>query len=192
MNRLVIASAVLLAFSAAPASAQMITGPEGCAGGPAEPASFALAKGVVETIIPPELADSMMQQLMGSIMAQMQQGLGNEVTDPGLRALLDRKMDSMPARLGPLLSKHLPSMRAAMACAYVREFSVQELREIGSFAESPAGKHYLSRSVAMVSDPTVIMANQAYFSDAKVYLDSLREELKTEIGEYLAKNTKQK
>jgi hypothetical protein len=170
----------------------MISGPEGCVGGSAEPASFALAKDVVETIIPPEQADTMMQQMMGSIMTQMQQALGSDVSDPGLRALLDRKMNSMPARFGPLLSKHLPSIRAAMACAYVREFSLQELREIGGFAGSPAGKHYLSRSMAMVSDPTVVMANQAYFSDAKVYFDSLRDELKSEIGEYQAKNKTQK
>lgn len=189
---LALIGAACAAFCALPASAQMITGPESCVGGPADPATFALAQGVVETIIPPEQADMMMQQMMTSLMAQMQQGFGSEVADPGLREIVDRKIQGMPERLAPLLNKHLPSIRAAMACGYVREFSSQELKEISAFAGSPAGKHYLSRSVAMISDPTVVVANQAYFNDSKVYLEALQAEMKAEVYEYFTKKKKAK
>jgi hypothetical protein len=188
-----IASALAAALVTTAASAQPATGTDACVGGPVDATAFTLAQGVVETMIPPDKADAMVQDLMRGIMNQMKQGFIKESTDKGMQEILDRQLKAFPDRLTPLVRKHMPAQKAAMACAYVREFSMSELRDISAFAQSSSGSHYLSRSTAIISDPSVAAANQAYFSEATTYLDAFRDDLVKELAAYAnAKNAARK
>jgi hypothetical protein len=75
-----------------------------------------------------------------------------------------------------------------MVQAYAREFTLDELRQIRAFADSPAGGHYLSRSTALVADPYVVAANQNYLKEATDLATSLRPELLAKVNAYLAKH----
>ncbi|HOB14898.1 MAG TPA: DUF2059 domain-containing protein [Novosphingobium sp.] len=173
-----------LALAASPAHAQVITGPQSCVGGPVDPAAFGLAIEIVHAIIPPEQSEKMMQEMMESLLSQMEKSLAPEISDPGLEAIFDRKMKSIPTRVLPVVRKHMPSIANAMACAYVRQFSVAELTEINAFSKTPAGKHYFSRSVSMIADPSVAAANQAYMADIKPIMQSFQQETMDEVIAY--------
>ena len=175
---------------AQPAAAQMINGPEDCIGAPVDRQSFATALQVVQAILPPSEADTMMKQMINAIVPQFQAGFGPELDDPGLQAILDKRMATISTVLMPVISKHIPSMSNAMACAYVREFSPAELAELLTFSKTPTGRHYLLKSTSMVGDPSVVAANQAYFADLKPAAEAFGEEVRQDVSEYRRKKKK--
>jgi len=147
---------------------------------------LALAREVIATIIPP---DRRLDVLGGAAKAMVGQLRGVDfpgASDPGLQAIVSRHLDRMPALMMPILERHAPDLVEAMARAYAREFSLDELRDIRAFAASPAGNHYLSRSTALLADPDVAAANQAYMAEIVAALPPLQEALRADILKYLA------
>lgn len=155
-----------------------------CVETPTNAEAFKLGRQVVDTIIPSDSGDAMMKQLMGSIVTQMRNGMNIETDDAGAQAILDKHLNRIPEVLGPLVARFLPRMKEATACAYTHEFSVEELREISAFAATPSGRHYLSRSTAMISDPAVAIANQAYFSELKFASKQFEAEIAADLTDY--------
>jgi len=90
---------------------------------------------------------------------------------------LDAYFDAPPAKLMPVVGKHLPAMREATAIAYCREFTLDELKQLRAFSQTPAGTHYFSKVTNLVGDPAVADANKAYFVDVKALTDTLQGEL---------------
>ena len=79
----------------------------------------------------------------------------------------------------------MPAMFEAMAIAYSNEFSMAELKDIRAFATTPSGSRYLSRSLAMATDPAVRKVNAAMIADAQKLSLTMIEELKARIAAYL-------
>jgi hypothetical protein len=146
--------------------------------------AFRLGRQIVEIMIPAESGEAMMQQMMGSLVTQMRNGMGPELDDPGAQKILDNHMKRMPEFFRPFLAKYIPLQKQAMACAYTHEFSVEELRDIASFASSPSGKRYLSRSVALMSDPAIARSNEAFFKELQEPSKKFQEELINEMSAY--------
>ena len=105
-----------------------------------------------------------------------------------MRAILDRHFASIPERLGPAISKHLPKIIEATASAYTHEFTLAELKDIHAFAQSPAGEHYLKRSAALVGDPDVATVNTAFFADVQEIQTAFQRDLITELSAYIAEH----
>lgn len=190
MRAFSMAVAVAGSLLAAPALADPANPGTQCIETPENAEAFKLANGIVEAIIPADQSDRIMRQLMSAIGQQMRTAWIGEVSDPGLQTIIDRYLDNLPKLLSPVTAKHIPDQKRAIACAYTHEFSIEELREAAAFAATPAGKHYLSRSSAVLSDPAVAASNQAYLADAKTVVDAAETELKAQVTSYLAAKKK--
>lgn len=66
----------------------------------------------------------------------------------------------------PKVRERLPNVFEAYAQVYAREFSAEELRQMIAFAETPAGRHYLSRRMALETDPAVLIQEEGIQNDA--------------------------
>ena len=155
-----------------------------------DPARLALGRQVIAIMYPPERRDAMMSEMVSALMAQIRSGttLPPMFADPGLKAIMDRAFASMPERLMPVISRHLPRMHEAIATAYAREFSQAELSEIVAFARTPAGQRYFQRSGGLLSDRDVAAANTAYLGEAQQLNQQFSAQVRQEVTEYLAKH----
>lgn len=156
----------------------------------ADPARLALGRQVIAIMYPPERRDAMMNEMVTALMAQIRGGtqLPPMFSDPGLKGIMDRAFASMPARLAPVISRHLPRMHEAIAAAYAREFSAAELSEIVAFGRTAAGRRYFQRSGALLGDRDVAAANTAYLGEAQQLNQQFSASVRQEVSEYLSKH----
>lgn len=152
----------------------------------AEAAELAEARAIIEIMYPSAERQKTFDKLMTDISAQFRQSVPPDtLTDPGLNAIVHEFLDSSMRRVRPVLHKHLPDTMAAMAVAYTNEFSLAELKDIHAFAQTPSGRRYLSRSVAIISDPAVAKVNSAMMTELFELNTAMRAELRDEILAYL-------
>lgn len=183
--------AVVLALSlcaASPALAEPVNPGTKCIETPANAEGFALARDIVEVVIPANSAEAMMHQMMSSIGQQMQGSMPGIFDDPAIKAIVDRRFAEIPDRMMPAVRRFLPLQKAAMACAYTHTFSLTELREVRSFATTPAGNRFLSMSASLMSDPAIAEANQAFFRDVKPIQDQMLKDVVDDMMAHFAKN----
>lgn len=181
--------AVILALSlcaATPAWAEPVNPGAKCIETPANAEGFALAREIVEAVIPADSAEAMMHQTMSAVGKQMKGALADKIDDPAITAILDRRIAELPDRMAPAIRRFMPIQKAAMACAYTHTFSLAELREIRAFAATPAGNRYLSQSAALLSDPAVAEANEAFFRDTRPLQDQMIKDVVDDIRAYYA------
>ena len=187
-----LAPLALLALAPTPALAEVVPANFSCIDTAADPAKFELARGIVNASVPDDQTDQMMRQLLGSVLQMMDSSREFPIDDPEVRAIYDRRMKELPDRLMPILNKHLPQIYGAVACAYVREFSLAELTEINAFARTPAGRHFLSQSPKLMTDPDVQKAFQVYMVDVQQMARGFGQEIAMEISDLLAKRKAKK
>ena len=127
-----------------------------------------------------------MDDLMANMLKQFRAGVPlDSFTDAGLRKIFDDYFDSIPALLRPTVQAFLPKQMQAVANAYERMFTVEELRDVKAFATSASGRAYLQRSMEVMSDPEVAAANSAYFKDVSALSVTASGDLKAKVTEYL-------
>lgn len=177
-------SATALVLSAPLLSAPANPGTQ-CVETEANAEAFKLGRQIVETILPADSSEAMMQQMMTAIGSQMRNAMKPSVDDPGAQEILDKHIKRIPEFLTPYIARYLPLQKQAMACAYTHEFSLEELRDIANFASSPSGKRYLSRSMAIISDPAVAKSNEVFFKETQVAMEQFQEEMISELMTYL-------
>lgn len=153
-----------------------------------DPQALDDARAIIATIIPPDKQAETFGSVVATIMAQMRANASRQALDPGLKQVIDRFLDTLPDRLAPVTQRHAPQIVEAMAHAYTREFSGEELKELRAFAATPVGRHYLSRSAALIADPDVAAANAAYSRDAMELAAAMRPELIAAVNGYLAEH----
>lgn len=150
-----------------------------------DPQALDDARVIIATIVPPERQAETFGTIVNTIMTQMRANATRRAIDPGLKAVIDEFLDTIPERLTPVTERHLPKLLDAMARAYTREFTPAELAEIRTFAGTPVGTHYLSRSAMLMADPEVAEANGAYARDAMEVAATLRPELLAKVNAYI-------
>lgn len=151
-----------------------------------DPAELAEATAIIEIMFPLEEREATFKSLIGDVMGQfMQASTLPEIDDPGLKGIFQDYLAALPDRLMPVVQTHLPRILDATAISYTREFSLEELRDIHAFALTPAGKHYLSRSSALLGDPAVAAANTAYMVDIQAYAQESKGELIQALTAYV-------
>ena len=151
-----------------------------------EAARLAEANAIIAIMFPPAERQKTFDKMMNDFAAPFRQSLPRAASaDPGLKAIMNEFIDHALERQKPVLQKHLPRMFAAMAEAYTHEFSLGELKDVHAFAQSPAGRHYLSRSTAMIGDPAVAKVNAALVADAQQLTMEMVTEFKAKFLAYL-------
>lgn len=172
---------------ASPAFAQPVNPGGQCIETPDNAEAFVLARGIAEAVLPADTAEASMRNVMAAIGTQMRNAMGDELKDPALLELFDKRLDELPDRLMPVTRKFIPLQKAAMACAYTHEYSLAELREIKAFAMTPTGSHYLSSNIKLISDPAVAQANEGYFRDVQAVQQAFVADLQADVVAYTAK-----
>jgi hypothetical protein len=162
-----------------------------------DPATFAAADTLIETIMPKEgrkeLIDSMVRPMIKNISdgilnnPEMQASLPE---DPELINILNRFIEKQSELAIIGLDKDLPNMLTAMKRAYARQFSVKELQDAQAFFATPSGKAYMIKATGIMADPDVAKWQRDYMTNSmqetniqlKVFLD--------QISTYLAEKNK--
>ncbi|KEO91334.1 hypothetical protein EH31_01330 [Erythrobacter longus] len=151
---------------------------------------LAEAMAIMEVVFPPDTreqamidtATTMGNQMAGSFMT------GPIFEEPGIKAIMDDFLASLPEVMRPMIVKHLPSMIKSTAIAYTREFTLSELQDIRAFATTPSGQRYFSSAQGLLADPAVAAANEAFFSDVNAAQQVEVEKIQAKVVDYLQKN----
>jgi len=154
-------------------------------------AELAEARAIVAVIYPPAERDAMMRTMLEQFAGQLKQSVPLDIAafgDPGLSAIVEKFQDNVVGLVMPTVQAHLPKIIEATAVAYTHEFDLAELRDIHAFAETPAGRRYLSRQTALVGDPAVAEVNTAYLRDIQLLAAAKQAEFREELLAYFAKH----
>ncbi|MGQ7829005.1 DUF2059 domain-containing protein [Altererythrobacter sp. Z27] len=149
------------------------------------------SRAIVQAVVPASERTANLQRVMKVIGSQMMQAGLFDTNDPGMSRLFDDFMAYLPEQLSPMIDGFGDDMAHAMAQAYVREFSANELKQIRKFAETPAGKHYLGASMKMLEDPAVAAANQRFLASLQTEFDPIMIEWDRRIRQYRAARPEQ-
>lgn len=186
----ILGAAVLLTVGGAlPCAAQEATVPAAARAPDPDPARLTLAREVIALAFPPERRRAMLVQISDTMMAQMRDGIlrsaGTQL-DAELQAILDRYMERVRTISNQINGDGAPETFEAMARAYARVFSRDELVQIRAFLATPAGAHYLQGSLDILGDPDVAEANRAQMARAFAAMEPLMTELRRDVEAYVA------
>ena len=188
MRKLFAASAlVVVGINGAPCLAQSTA----VTAAQAEPANLELAQQVVDLAFPPDRRHALLSQMGTTLEAQMrsaQRAVVGGTSDAGEEQIIQRFLDRAHAELDRSISDGAPTLFGALARAYARMFTREELTEIRAFVSTSAGSKYLQRSGDLLTDPDVAQANSAFMTRALSSIGPLEAELRRELTEYRAHN----
>ena len=139
----------------------------------AQPAKIELARLFVELTMPADQFIAVMRASAKMVAAADFDDSGDEAA----KTAADRQVDELIAAAEPKVRQWLPNIFEAYASAYAREFSAQELAQMVAFAESPAGRHYLSGSDFLDGDPGVAAANEALKKELTAVIENTAKEM---------------
>lgn len=148
------------------------------------------ARVIMDVMFPPETRDQMMLDLVGAITSQFGSATmkGPIFEEPGIKAIMDEFIAGLPGAMQPMLADHMPKIVEATAIAYTREFTLDELRDIRAFANSPSGARYLSSVQALINDPAVAAVNQELFAQAGDLQNAQSAIVQEKVKAYLIAN----
>lgn len=150
------------------------------------PENLEVARSIVSISFPPERRQEMMDKVMGAVLQQMRAGMNlDSITDPGLRKILSDYLTSVPDLLRPATTAFLPKQMEAIATAYARMFTLQQLKDIEAFARTPSGMAFLQRNTEVLSDPAVAAVNSSYFREATEISERSSAQLKERVVAYI-------
>jgi hypothetical protein len=87
------------------------------------------------------------------------------IYDPHSRERMQVMMKAMSSRMGDLMGQYEPRLRKAVAMAYAREFSLDELNQIERFFTEPTGTHYAGSMYQMFMGPDMMREMSAIMPD---------------------------
>ena len=100
-----------------------------------------------------------------------------DVEDEKEHEAIVARVEQLLDRLEPKFLAQIPGVLEVQSQLYAREFTVEELRHMVTFAQSPAGKHYMSSFLDLASDPSLMDAQADMMTGIAPVLDEFRKEL---------------
>ena len=145
---------------------------------------------IMEAMFPADTREQMMIDTVEAMGNQVAQSMmtGPIFAEPGIRAIMQEFLDDMPERMRPVISKFLPQMIKSTAIAYTREFTLEELQDIRSFATTSSGRRYFSSVQSMLNDPAVAAVNEKFFADVAELQQEQVQQIQGRLAEYLQAN----
>lgn len=207
------AIAALAALGFAPGAFAQTPPPAPAATAPTiDPARLAVARQIVLKLFPPgtyremlgdnyqQMMSQMMESMGGMPMAQIAhlgglteeqvKGLGDakmgevmDIIDPAWRERLKLLSGDMMGEMGGLFDKLEPRIREAMARAYARDFTLDQLNEILRFLETPTGTLYAKRSLAIFMDREVVAEMTAMMPEIMKEMPAIMEAIQKRVAE---------
>lgn len=157
------------AFLAAIPSAHAQTAPQEA---PApDPARLAVAKVLIEKFLPSSRRDAMIEQMLRPMFNNMHDTMISspmfgKASDPELATRIDAFVKTELERSIDLTKASMPAMADAMARAYARRFTLDQLKALDAFFETPAGRAYAEQAPSLMSDPDILAAQRAMMAKA--------------------------
>jgi len=152
----------------------------------APPAALSVAHTIVDTAFPPERREEMMDKLMRAMGEQMKSAMPlSLMSDPGLAKIMTDYLAEIPTTLRPATRLFIPKQMDAVAQAYARMFTLPQLKDIATFAQTPSGRTYLQRSMDVMSDPAVAAVNTEYFAQTQALTQTSAGALSRRVAGYL-------
>lgn len=145
----------------------------------------ALAIRIVAIAFPEDQRIAMISGVMDNLEAQM--ALPSGKGDDQISAISKKHLDILRAGIIADLDKNGHGLFEALASAYAREFTLQELQDIERFVSTPSGAAYVQRSSKLLGDPDVAAWNTAYFERIMALIEAQKEKLRTELIAHYAK-----
>jgi hypothetical protein len=195
MNKVMMSGGVALAALLLPAAAQAQAVPPAAAvaAAPVDPAKLAIAQRIMLKLLPPGIYKQLMGHMFDNIFDMVPEfrdlpraevkklarlddaqyealdkaAIDEAMTiyDPHARERMQVMMKAMSARMGELMSQYEPRMRTAIATAYAREFSLDELGEFDRFFSGAAGTHYAGKMYELFMGPDMMKEMSAMMPD---------------------------
>ncbi|HIQ16834.1 MAG TPA: DUF2059 domain-containing protein [Novosphingobium capsulatum] len=191
-NRLMLVGAMFAMAASSPALA--LTSPDPApapspppAAAPLNPADMQVARDIIAIAMPPEQRVAMIQGFSNTLLGAMSANIRSQIAvdDPGLNHIIDTMLAQVPERMKLVYERNLPVLAETMARAYVRHFSSEDLHAILAFARTPAGQHYLSRSLTVAQDPEIVEVYKTMNRDGMILGQNLSRDYAGEISAYL-------
>jgi hypothetical protein len=166
MRRFILTATLAFAagLPAVPALAQASPPPPAAA---PDPVRLAAARTIIDTMMPPAQRDDMLERMARPMMENMRSTMmsspmfaPDKGANPKMVALMDSFTKDMFEREIVLMKAEAPALFDAMARAYARRFSLADLKAIGAFFETPAGRTYAAQAPTIMTDPDVLSAQR--------------------------------
>ncbi len=148
------------------------------------PENLALAQEIIRIGFPPASRRDMLVRTSDALMAQMREGIARSsgmTADPELQRVFDRYLDRLRTVSNEASADGMPAIFEAMARAYARRFSHDELVQIMAFVSTPAGARFFQQAPELLSDPDVAAANRAHMQRTFAALEPLITELRRDV-----------
>ncbi|WP_421846286.1 hypothetical protein [Novosphingobium sp.] len=159
-----------------------------------DPKAVALAQEILDIGMPPESRPAMFAGIMGSLRTQIRESMSKiaGTGDAEADAIIGRGIDRMYKQMTERMNTHLPDLYQAMARAYARQFSFEDLTQIRAFVGTPTGQRFFSRSATVMSDPDVMEANKRSMVDIMGLAPQMQKQMIDELVAHIAKKEGQK
>ena len=151
-------------------------------------AELAAAQELIDVVMPPAqrqsmvngIVQSMMQNITGGMMQspKMQEAFQEF---PAMRGVFQKFIDREEKKALQMMQDEMPSMIEAMSRAYARSFTVAQLEEMNVFFASPTGQVYVTKSMAIMSDPDVAKWQRDVMQKSMADMPAATEELMAEL-----------
>jgi hypothetical protein len=158
--------AIVAALMPLPAIAQT-SAPAAPVNAPVDPVRLVEARKLIEDILPPQKRDAMVDGIVRPMMANMRDAMmrSPDMTElfkhhPAMRDQMLQFLDGETERSLGIAHKTLPALFDAMAIAYARQFTLDQLADMQRFFTSPTGRVYIERVPAVMSDPAITAAQR--------------------------------
>lgn len=158
--------AIIAVLMPLPAIAQT-SAPAAAVNAPVDPARLVEARKLIEDIVPPQKRDAMIDGIVRPMMANMREAMmrSPDMTElfkqhPAMRDQMLQFLDSETERSLGIAHDTMPALFDAMATAYARQFTLDQLADMQRFFTSPTGRVYIERVPAVMSDPAIMAAQR--------------------------------
>lgn len=125
------------------------------------------------------------EELVEGIRASFGHAALGEIENEADRVAAERRLNRLFARFEPKVREHEPAIVEAYALAYAREFSVEELRHMVAFGESPTGRRFLAKVTSLSTEEAVMDAQMQLMEDLAPTIEDLQKEMCAEKAEQL-------
>ena len=159
--------AVFAVLMPIPALAETPPPPDAAVAAP-DPARLAEAHKLIDQVSPPEKRDAMIEGIIRPMVANMRRSFDESpefakifAEKPALRTKMTSFLDGEIDRSLRIARESMPAMFDAMAVAYARRFSLEQLADVERFYASPTGRVFAEQAPTILADPAVQAAQRA-------------------------------
>ena len=121
-------------------------------------------------------ADQFVDMFQTGMSRGIDQAAAGDPDNAKIKAEAQEDMARFMTLFEPKLRERMPNLIEAYAQVYAREFSAEELRQMISFAQTPAGKHFLTSQARVDLDPAILMQQEGFALDMMPIMEQIQKE----------------